>query len=138
MARLVARCGVQLYSRRVRRFCWQRWTLILLLMARLVLGELGHAMPLAAMAPLAAATAEVSGEPACAEHEAPKTHHSDEAGSEHDCCKSGDCECPCLHAPCVALDAVNVNSVSIALPRVPYGADSIPAARPCRLFRPPA
>ncbi|GFE83276.1 hypothetical protein GCM10011487_52760 [Steroidobacter agaridevorans] len=136
--RVVARCRAGLYSRAVRKFCWQRWTLIFLLMARLVVGELGHAMPVAAMAPLQSATSEMAGEPACAEHEAPKAHHSDDSGGEHDCCKTGDCECPCLHVPCAALGAVILNPVSVALLRVPYGAETVPAARPSGLFRPPA
>jgi hypothetical protein len=132
----------------VRKFCWQRWTLIFLLMARLVIGELGHAMPVMAMLPVEHATSEMA---ACAEHDGSgqqqsMTHHGDvsqddataHAGSEHDCCKSGDCECPCLHVPCVALDAAIMNPVAITLLRIPNGADAIPAARPSGLFRPPA
>jgi hypothetical protein len=134
----------------VRRFLWQRWMLIFLLMARLVIGEMGHAMPVTGMAPLAQATTEMATEAACPEHESgpkqhPVTHHGDAADDatahsdgEHDCCKSGDCECPCLHVPCVALDATMMNPVSIALLRIPHGADSVTATRPSRLFRPPA
>ncbi len=119
-------------------------------MARLVIGELGHAMPVTAMLPLEHATAAMAGDPACPEHDESgkhqtMTHHGDAAddatahsGGEHDCCKSGDCECPCLHVPCVALDAAVMNPVSITLLRVPSGADTVTSARPSRLFRPPA
>lgn len=138
---MIARRGGGLYSRAVRKFCWQRWTLIFLLMARLVIGELGHAMPVATMLPVEHATSEMA---ACAEHdgsghgdasEHDATAHSD---GEHDCCKSGDCECPCLHVPCVALDAAIMNPVAITLLQIPNGAEAVPAARPSGLFRPPA
>lgn len=117
-----------------------------MLMARLVVGELGHAMPVAAMTPLQQATHEMAGEPSCPEHEAsaqmPGAHPSDDAAdhsaNEHDCCKSGDCLCPCLHVPCVTLDAAVMNPVALTVLRIPYGADTVPAQRPSRLFRPPA
>jgi len=143
---VVARRDAGLYSRAVRNFCWQRWTLIFLLMARLVVGELGHAMPVASMASLEQATHEVAGEPSCPEHEASShmkgTHPSDDAADhssdQHDCCKSGDCECPCLHVPCVALDAAIMNPAALSVLLIPYGADTVPSQRPSRLFRPPA
>lgn len=149
MSHVIARCGFGLYSRPVRNLCWQRWTLIFLLMARLVMGELGHAMPVAAMEPMAHATSATIGDPACAEHEggqqSPMSQHGDAADhatahsdGEHDCCKSGDCECPCLHAPCVALDAAVMSPVEIALLDVPHGVDVLTSLRPARLFRPPA
>lgn len=116
-----------------------------LLMARLVVGELGHAMPVAAMSsPLEQATTETAGDPVCAEHEGgmQMSHQGEDAGahsdSKHDCCKSGDCECPCLHVPCVALDATVMNPVAMTLLRVPHGVDAISSLRPARLFRPPA
>jgi hypothetical protein len=134
----------------VRKFCWQRWTLIFLLMARLVVGEFGHAMPVAAMSSPSEHTAtQMVGDPACAEHEsgkqAPMAAHGDAAedatahsDGEHDCCKSGDCKCPCLHVPCVSLDAAVMNPVAIALLRSPHGVDVVSSVRPARLFRPPA
>ena len=133
----------------MRKFCWQRWTLIFLLMARLVVGELGHAMPVAGMASSLEPTTHLPSDPACAEHEdsvqSPMTHHGDasddttaHSDGEHDCCKSGDCECPCLHAPCVALDAAVLKPVAIALLPIPHGVDAVASLRPTRLFRPPA
>lgn len=118
----------------MRKFCWQRWTLIFLLMARLVVGELGHAMPVAGMASSHEPTAtQMAGDPACAEHESGK-----QSDGEHDCCKSGDCECPCLHVPCVAIDAAVMNSVAMTLLRIPHGVEVVSSLRPTRLFRPPA
>ncbi len=84
------------------------------------------------MPPLEHATTQMAGDPACAEHEgskqSPMTHHGDAADDasahsdgEHDCCKSGDCECPCLHVPCAALDAAVMNPVAITLLRIPHG-----------------
>jgi len=146
-ARIVAGCGSGLYSRAVRKSCWQRWTLIFLLMARLVIGELGHAMPVAAMLTLEQGTSEMA---ACPEHEGSgeqllMTHHGDASddatahdGGEHDCCKSGDCECPCLQLPCAGLDAAVMNSLAITLLQIAHGADAVPSARPSGLFRPPA
>jgi hypothetical protein len=129
----------------VRKLCWQRWTLVFLLMARLVIGELGHAMPVAAMESLTQATSAMAGDPACAEHDGGMSHHGDAAddasthsNGEHDCCKSGDCECPCLHVPCVALDAAVMNPVAISVLRIPQGTDSVTSLRPSGLFRPPA
>lgn len=114
-------------------------------MARLVMGELGHAMPVAAMESLTQASAAMAGDPACAEHDGGgMTHHGDVADAathsngEHDCCKSGDCECPCLHVPCVALDAAVMTPVAISMLRVPQGVDSVTVLRPSGLFRPPA
>lgn len=117
-----------------------------MLMARLVVGELGHAMPAVAAVPLQPATHEMAAEPACPEHGAsaqlPGAHPSDDAAdhssNEHDCCKSGDCECPCLHVPCVMLDAAVMNPVALTVSRIPYGAETFPSQRPSRVFRPPA
>ena len=92
----------------------------------MVIGELGHAMPVTGMAPLHGESSEMAVEPACAEHEAPNAHQSDDSAGEHDCCKSGECQCPCLHVPCVALDAVVMNPLALALASVPYGAESVP------------
>ena len=117
-------------------------------MARLVIGELGHAMPVASLSPIEHTTTEMAADPACAEHEsvamAPhgdtseSDHVSTHSGGEHDCCKSGDCECPCLHVPCVALDAAVMNPVSITLLGIPQGPDTVTSLRPSGLFRPPA
>ena len=143
----------------VRDLLWQRFVLIFLLIGRLVIGELGHAMPIHAGAVnsdahgahhAADASSGVFEAPvACGEHEtgmqqAPVTHpldsHSgDEAtDAEQNCCNSGECDCPCLHAPWAALDElVGISFVATFL-RYPQGEDGLLAERPSRLFRPPA
>lgn len=157
---VVARCGVGLYSAAVRKFFWQRWALIFMLVSRLVIGELGHAMPVAhsmdmgaqAHHQMAALTStelpsDVTDPAACAEHEgsksqAPAAHPTDDSAdsssSEQDCCKSGACECPCLHVPCAALDALVLNPIATTLLRTPPAAAGLISQRPSGLFRPPA
>jgi hypothetical protein len=129
----------------VRKLCWQRWTLVFLLMARLVIGELGHAMP-AAMELPPQATSAMAGDPACADHDGGGMSHQGDVADhatthsdgEHACCKSGDCECPGLQVPCVALDAAVMTPVAISMLRIPQGVDSVTSPRPSGLFRPPA
>jgi len=124
---------------------------MILLMARLVIGELGHAMPVTAMLPMEQAASAMSD---CPEHEGggaqlsvahqdaasegATAHSGEHSSGEHDCCKSGDCECPCLHLPCAALDAVVMNPVEITILALAHGVEAVPAARPSGLFRPPA
>ncbi|MBL8271304.1 MAG: CopL family metal-binding regulatory protein [Steroidobacter sp.] len=129
---------------------WQRWSLIFLLVARLVIGELGHAMPMNGMSADEHASMAVTAVADCAEHEAgamqmPSAHHggdsidaNGDATGEADCCKSGDCECPCLHVPCAALDAPAFSPIATTLLRLPNGADGLISQRPSRVFRPPA
>ena len=125
----------------MRKFYWQRWTLIFMLMARLLIGELGHAMPMTHTAPVDhVAASSMSDSAACSEHdssehEAPAAHHD---SGKQDCCKSGDCECPCLHAPCSALDTLVLSPIAPTLLPIPHGTDEIPSQRPSGLFRPPA
>ena len=142
MTCVIARRHRRLYSRAVRKLCWQRWALMLLLVTRLVIGELGHTMPITAMAPLEQASSEI----ACAEHEssgqqtsdAHPANEVDHSAGEHDCCKSGECECPCLHAPCAVIEAAVTDPVAPFLLRIPQGADNVTSQRPSGLFRPPA
>lgn len=145
-ARVVARCGDGLYSSPVHKFPWQRWVLILLLVSRLVSAELGHAMPVAegdASEPAMSMAACDSAE--CEESTAdqmPTSHHvgadSQDMKDMQDCCKSGDCECPCLHAPYASLDALVLNSLGTTLLRMPQGTDGVVSQHPSDLFRPPA
>lgn len=144
--RVIARHGVGRYPAHVRNLFWQRWSLIFLLVARLVIGELGHAMPMNGMTASEAASMTASVAADCAEHEAgamqmPTAHHagdSMDSADEADCCKSGDCECPCLHVPCAALDAPAFSPIATTLLRLPDGADGLMSQRPSRVFRPPA
>jgi hypothetical protein len=151
---VIARRGVGLYSFVVRTFFWQRWALIFVLVSRLVIGELGHAMPMAdSMAMSAAHHHQMAAESstatdpvACGEHESgsqiPASHHAGDAAvdssGEQDCCQTGECECPCLHVPCAALDAHVLSPVATTLLRTPQRAEGLVTQRPSGLFRPPA
>jgi hypothetical protein len=146
------------YSYAVRKFFWQRWALILMLVSRLVIGELGHATSIGGDAHLGdasavnhhqmAGTADVA---ACPDHDGHEPAQAVDApvetschaavepvSGEQDCCKSGDCQCPCLHVPCAALDALVLNPVASTLLRTPWSAEGVVSRRPSGLFRPPA
>lgn len=120
---------------------------MLLLLTRLVMGELGHAMSEESGAMAAAHTMSVaeSDPAACHEQEIPTTHHTEDgedhashSSGEQDCCKAGDCECPCLHVPCAAFDVFTLDSVTTDSLRTTHGADGVISQRPSGLFRPPA
>jgi hypothetical protein len=139
----------------VRNLFWQRLALMLLLIGRLVIGELPHAMPnhdgsMGSDAHGAHHSADASSGVfeavvTCAEHEtarsrAPATPHSDHTVSdaEQNCCDTGECACPCLHAPCAVLDDLVSISFAATFLRYPRGEGGLLAERPSRLFRPPA
>jgi hypothetical protein len=147
LARAVAAKRHGRYSAAVRTLLLQRWALIFLLVSRLVVGELGHAMPMAAMSSDADEMALVADDPAaCPEHEQtptnpPGAHHPDsstEAPDQHDCCNTGECECPCLHVPGAALEADIANPPYVALHRIPDGLQGLMLRQLADLFRPPA
>lgn len=122
-----------------RKFLY-RWTVILLLVTRLVIGEFAHAGAHGGEGEGATQpTQEMS---ACADHMSHHTPASD-AGeknsepAEKDCCKGGGCECPCLHTPAmqpvVSMSVVTTSQTLI--PASSYGAALNPLSG---LFRPPA
>lgn len=143
-----------MYSSPVRKFFWQRWALMLLLVTRLVIGELGYAMPAVhahdtgaahssmaevhsdAMASLASQGHD-GHQPVSESHDAGHAT-ADDASALADCCQSNECECPCMHVPCMALDALAVKPVTTALLRTPQGVENFISQRPSGLFRPPA
>ena len=131
------------YSYAVRKFFWQRWALIFMLVSRLVIGELGHAMPMASADDGGTAhhhtmAAEMPSSDTAAVSDHASADAATHSSSEQDCCKSGECECPCLHAPCASVDALVLNPIATALLRIPPGADGVVSQRPSGLFRPPA
>lgn len=141
----VARHDGGRYSLSVRKFCWQRWALMFLLMTRLVVGEFSHAMPMQAMGAMDHATSGVAADAeACPEHDtksqsAPQiSHEMDHSSGEQDCCKSGECECPCLHVPCASFDVIGVNRIAPTEQRGLEREAFIISQRPSGLFRPPA
>jgi hypothetical protein len=164
---VIARRTFERYSLAVRSFFWQRLALIFLLMGRLVIGELGHAMPMShashsaqmSMAghhPMSAdTTSPAMDHAACPDHEgkqhAPAADHAtdvahgnsshstgDPSSGDKDCCKSSGCECPCLHVPCVALDESMPGPVAMTMLLFPQGAEGLDLQRSSGLFRPPA
>ena len=140
----------------MRKLVLQRCALIFLLVSRLVVGELGHAMPMASMSSASAEMTLVAEDPAaCPEHEPasngensahPSAHASaqnfgddvTDASDSHDCCKTGECECPCLHVPCAALEAAIVSQPYLELHRIPDGIQGLMLRQLSGLFRPPA
>lgn len=132
----------------MRKFVLQRWALIFLLVSRLVIGEFVHAMPMgdegAPHHQMSHVLSEMASDPAaCPQHDgaaqSDETHPSGDTASEtQDCCKSGECECPCLHVPCAAIDATVGTLLSVELRRLPAGTDGLMVQRLSGLFRPPA
>lgn len=97
------------YAARVSRLHFHRWAVIFLLVSNLILGEFAHAMPHMAEHGMTmnevVTSAPVSDDsPACGDHVQasakggqPHASNTDHAGK--DCCKAGQCACPCLHSP---------------------------------------
>lgn len=132
----------------MRNLLLQRWAWIFLLVSRLIVGELGHAMPVATTSWEGAESTLTERDPAvCPEHEtatqsqstAPPSSGADSNDKgEHNCCKTGECECPCLHVPCAALDADIASDSHLELHRIPDGIHGLMLQRLSGLFRPPA
>jgi len=120
----VADSPVRSYSAHVRRPSLSRWAVVILLVTRLVLGELAHAHD--AHSADAAATAQ----------ESSQCHEAKQAG-EPNCCKTGDCECPCPFGTAFVAGA----SFTLAHTTESRAAGCAVGAildRPFTLFRPPA
>lgn len=111
------------YAGRVSRLHFHRWAVVFLLMSKLILGELTHAMPHMDMNRAATATNEMvasasdaSASDASTSHESPPCGSHAQSGSETgqsqdsssddsaamSCCQGGECACPCLHSPAAA------------------------------------
>jgi hypothetical protein len=120
----------------VRKIVLQRWALIFLLVSRLVIGELGHAMPMTHGPSHAQEIAAAQSDSAdCADHEVASA--KDTAPSQ-ECCKTGECECPCLHVPCAVLDAITVGPADLDGQPLTPGVQGLMLQRLSGLFRPPA
>lgn len=123
-SRSVAPSRSERYRAVVRATSLNRWVVIILLVSRLILGELVHAHDGAHAT--ASTTAQESSQ--C---------HDDAKPGKSDCCKSGGCECPCPFGTAVARDV----TFFLALTTAGRASDSFIAAtadRPFTLFRPPA
>lgn len=143
--------GEERYPGRVQRLVLQRWSIVVLIIARLVLGEFAHAMPHHEKSehsglPAVAQTQEVP----CPDHEdAPDaTQRSTDTG-EHEggvqsddshtlhCCNST-CDCPCLHLSALASPAVTFRAAPVHESFVSSPTIGQAPGRIDRLFRPPA
>jgi hypothetical protein len=101
-----------------------RWAVVILLVTRLILGELAHAHD--AHAGVGASAQESS-----------ECHDDTKHAGKSECCKTGGCECPCPFGTAAARDV----TLFLALTAEGIASDSFIAAtpdRPFALFRPPA
>jgi len=132
----------------VSRRILQHWSIVLLLIARLVLGEFAHAMPHQNESDVSAA-AQVQAVP-CPDHGAKpgEGHRSMDSGEatakahdagSHDtnCCKTA-CNCPCLHLSTMAMPSAIVNVAAADQRGFPTDALGHTPDRITLLFRPPA
>ena len=132
------------YSGRVRKLVLYRWAMTLLILSRLVLGEFAHGMPVSHAPTHAEIVAAVSQNADCPQHDAaagagdepPHLQSSSEA--HHDCCKSGACQCPCMHAPAALVASFIATSVYVDHGRIMTPVDGFVCDRLWPLFRPPA
>lgn len=139
----------------VRKLVLHRWAAVLLLVSRLIFGEVTHAMP-QPDAPAAGAVAlagqEVAGQEVasqevdeCPDH-SPEgeslTTQSDDSHDSHDatqdCCETGDCKCPCMHVPAAATAPPDMDLANLHQNQVIRRADGVAVNRLSVLFRPPA
>ena len=150
----VAGSCCQRYSGRVRRLTSQRALIALLLVVRLFFGGPVDAMPhISAELGGGVKSLSTTGSTGvhCANHDAgtgagggttsseDAHRHSGSSGEDdHDCCKTGSCECPCTHLSAYAVIlATPLEGFAGRLPAMECVVDP-PCDRPNRLFRPPA
>jgi hypothetical protein len=132
------------YSACVRRLVFQRWAMTLLLLSRLVLGEFAHAVPVSHAPAEPEVVAAGSQNADCPQHEAAGGAGSESSDIEssadphHDCCKSGACQCPCMHAPAALVASFVATSVHVDHGRIMTRANGFACDRLWLLFRPPA
>jgi hypothetical protein len=106
---------------------------MMLLIARLVVGELAHAHGSAHPdADMAAGDHDTSH---CVEF----SHQGSSSLPEHetDCCNTAECACPCVHTPAAAMVASSI-SAHLAEVRAAGRVQCATPDRPFKLFRPPA
>jgi hypothetical protein len=100
----------------------------ILLVTRLVLGELVHAHDSGHQADAASEAAVAESTPC---------HEEAKQTSEPECCKTGGCECPCLFATALASGAL-IELEATAETGSTFCACGAPLIQPFTLFRPPA
>jgi hypothetical protein len=144
----VAWSGRRGYAARVSRLHLHRWAVIFLLVSKLILGEFTHAMPqmdhsAAAMNDEIVTLANVSHDsPPCGSHDSAgsESGQSQDSSTDHankDCCKGGECACPCLHSPAAAAAVAAVMQLTHD-DQVAVLVQGATWHRSSGLFRPPA
>jgi hypothetical protein len=138
----------------VSRLHFHRWAVIFLLVSKLILGEFAHAMPHmvepATTMNATVVTAASAGQdsPPCGSHvqgssesgQSESNQSHDSSGDDHaakDCCKGGECACPCLHSPAAA-SSVPLTMHPAHDDQAAVVIDGATAHRLSGLFRPPA
>ena len=140
------------YAARVSRLHFHRWAVIFLLVSKLILGQLTHAMPhmgqdmdqsTTAMNEIVTSNSASHDSPPCGSHvqTGSESGQSQDASTDDhaakDCCKGGECACPCLHSPA----ATAAGSFAMQLVHDDQTAVLVEGAawhRLSGLFRPPA
>lgn len=131
----------------MHRFTLQRWSVVFLLVGRLVLGEFVHAMPLGMVVPDGAAVIVSLDHrtPPCPEHTAMNTTATVDSAdvqpsqsAEKNCCESGSCECPYAHLSAAVLASQLISCASVSCICVAAASDGIAHPRLSNPFRPPA
>ena len=133
------------YSVGVRKRVLQCCAMALLLLSRLVVGEFAHAVP-SSHAPVEPEVVAGSTQSAdCPEHQAADggtdSQSADIASStdpHHNCCKSGTCQCPCMHVPAAVLASFLATLVHVDHGRILNQVNGFACDRLWSLFRPPA
>jgi hypothetical protein len=141
---LVAGPSLGRYSSPVRRHFFQRWSIILLLVMRLIAGEFAHAMP-HHMESHDAPSAAIPATAPCPDHagKMPQVDVSVASAPQHgsgdaDCCNTAACKCLCVHITAMVTPPPTMNCAAFVQLRVPLFADGLLLYRPSALFRPPA
>ena len=149
-AALVAGPALGRYSSAVRRTLLQRWSIILLMVMRLLIGESAHAMPNEGVHHAAASAAAEAPcpdhadnpgavDPAASPVASVVPHHGpgDDTGDDN-CCSAEACKCLCVHVIPMVTPPPAMNCAAIVQLRAPLFADGLMLQRASALFRPPA
>ena len=136
------------YSVRVRRLVFHRWSVVILVLMRLLFGTSAHAMPYELHATPAHDATSLQNESPCPDHAGATSHTATEtaaaddhdlaADGERDCCKSGGCECACATVTVLAASSPRLTIEPSEEVLVSLNAAAVLPDRQTALFRPPA
>lgn len=144
------RRGVPWYRREVRNAVPYRWFMILLVIARLVLGEFSHAMPqmshamgasdpheqtlMSASCPDHVTAAPAGGD---VSHLGTQLNLLSDSGEEKHCCTVG-CDCPCAHFSAAVIGRETWSPSDVGIEAVSRLYTGRPGPSADGIFRPPA